>query len=60
MDGRRKRQKRIVICHTGREKAGDIRLKLLRLVSRGTRERASYNGELQTEQYRDLCQDKQR
>ncbi len=60
MNGRRKQERRIVINHTGKEDAGDIRLKLLMLISRGTEERASYYGGREAEQHRDLHQDKQR
>jgi hypothetical protein len=56
----RKQGKRIVINHTGGEDAGEIRLKLLRLVSRSKEERALCHEERGTEQYRDICQDKQR
>jgi hypothetical protein len=54
-----RREKKIVINHTGRECAADIRLKLLKLVSCGTKERTSIYGEREAEQYRNICQDKQ-
>lgn len=59
--GRRKQERRIEIIHTGMEDAGEIRLKLLKLISRGIKERTRYNGEgdRETEQHRYICQDKQ-
>ena len=60
MKGRRKQERKIVINHTCTEEAGDIRLKLLKLAARGTKEWASYYEEREAEQYRDLFKDKQR
>ncbi len=57
--GRRKKERRIEIIHTGSEDARDIRLKLLKIAARGIREQKAYHEERETEQYRDICQDKQ-
>lgn len=60
MKGRRKQERRIVINHAGTGDAGEIMLKLLRLAACGKKELASYHEKREAEQYRDLCQDKQR
>lgn len=59
MKGRRIPERKIIVNHTGTQDAGDIRLKLLKLLACCTKELVSYSEVRETEQYRDLRQDKQ-
>ena len=59
MKGGKKAERKIIMNHTGEADAGDITLKLLKLMAHSTKGCVASDGR-EAEQHRNLRQDKQR